>query len=462
MAPAYLPPFWQRRPWLAALLGKIAAWKRRAEGEEGVVAAAPSDHSPLPPSPPASAVLPTPVPPVPEAATPAAAPAPVTKPEARRRPRAALVRTALPAPPPPPLALPPHASAPLSPERSIAIALQGGGAHGAFTWGVLDRLLDDPHIHFDSVSGTSAGAMNAVVLAYGLISGGRKGAQDLLATFWRRIAEAGRLSPFRRSWLDRLEGGWSMDRSPWLALMDVARQFVSPYQTNPLGLNPLREVLDSLVDFQALRSQDRIRIHVAATDVHSGQPTIFSTRELDCHRVMASACLPHLFQAVEIDGVPYWDGGYLCNPPLMPLVQHSRADDLVVVPINPHCRLGTPRTARDIFNRMNEITFNSSLHQGLETLALLNSLTDRGDLRPGAYRRMRLHVIDADDEFRRLTASSKVNTEWDFLTYLHDVGRAAAERWLAEHRDALGRRDSAALPPPPAWLVQPDPIPLAT
>ncbi|MBR9972368.1 patatin-like phospholipase family protein [Magnetospirillum sulfuroxidans] len=350
------------------------------------------------------------------------------------------------APPPPLSPIPVLAAPPPLPlsetEHVVAIALQGGGAHGAFTWGVLDRLLDEPSIRFDAVSGTSAGAMNAVLLASGLISGGRPGAQALLAAFWRRIAEAGRLSPFRRTWFDHLDGGWSLDRSPWLAFMDMARQFVSPYQTNPLGLNPLQEVLDSLIDFQALRDQDRIAVHVAATNVQTGHPTIFTTAEIDARRVMASACLPFLFQAVEIDGIPYWDGGYTSNPPLLPLLKCGSAGNLVVVPINPPFRPGTPRSAREIFSRINEITFNASLNHNLESLARINALIDQGEIDQATYRRLKLHVIESDDEFHRLAASTKFNTEWDFLVYLRDLGRRAAQSWLA-------RQPWPAIPPPP-------------
>lgn len=320
--------------------------------------------------------------------------------------------------------------APRDQPETVALALQGGGAHGAFTWGVLDALLEQD-IRVEAVSGTSAGAMNAVLLAQGLNDGGPARARALLEEFWHRVAQAGRISPFRRSWLDRLDGGWSLDRSPWLALMDVARQFVSPYQTNPLGLNPLRQVLESMVDFPALRRQRLVAVHVAATNVETGQPRIFSTAELDADRVMASACLPFLFQAVEIDGVPYWDGGYACNPPLLPLLQGGTARHLLVVPINPTLRPGTPRTARDILNRMNEIVFNASLHHGLESLARINALIDQGEIGEETYRRLHLHVIAADAEFARLTASSKYNTEWDFLLYLRMLGRRSAETWLA-------------------------------
>jgi NTE family protein len=308
---------------------------------------------------------------------------------------------------------------------------------------VVDRLLDEADLHFECLSGTSAGAMNATLCAYGLLTGGRQGAQQLLSTFWQQVARAGALTPFRRSWFDRLEGNWSLDHSPWLALMDVARQFVSPYQTNPLGLNPLQELLEDLVDFAALRTQSTIGVYVAATNVHTGRETIFSTAELDAQRVMASACLPFLFQAVEIDGVPYWDGGYLCNPPLMPLVSHGSARDLVIVPINPCQRSATPRTARDIFNRLNEITFNSSLHKDLDALHQINRLIDSGALQEGEHRRLYLHFLEDDTAMQQLTATSKINTEWEFLLYLHDLGHKAAERWLGESRPCLGRTDSA-------------------
>ena len=365
-----------------------------------------------------------------------------------RRPEPKAMATAT--PPSPPVAHPTAAAAEET-EHVVALALQGGGAHGAYTWGVLDRLLEQPDIRVEAVSGTSAGAMNAVLLAHGLTSGGRERARALLEEFWRGIAHAGRLSPFRRSWLDRLDGGWNLDRSPWLALMDVARSFVSPYQTNPLGLNPLRDLLDARVDFAALRRQRDIAVHVAATNVETGKPRVFATAELDAERVMASACLPHLFQAVEIDGVPYWDGGYTCNPPLLPLLHGGAARHLLVVPINPPQRPGTPRTPRDILNRINEIVFNASLHHGLESLARINALIDQGEIGEDGYRRLSLHVIAADDEFRRLTASSKYNTEWDFLLHLRDLGRRGADTWLASGPWTAGISPAPRTPPPPAW-----------
>ncbi|MGE4279371.1 MAG: patatin-like phospholipase family protein [Magnetospirillum sp.] len=345
-----------------------------------------------------------------------------------RRPDSLLPPTPAEHSPPPPPPAPPE----IERQHVVALALQGGGAHGALTWGILDLLLEQPDITVAAVSGTSAGAMNAVVLAHGLTSGGPAKARQLLESFWRSVADAGRLSPFRRSWLDRLDGGWSLDRSPWLALMDVARQFLSPYQTNPLGLNPLREVLERHVDFPTLSRQRRIAVHVAATNVETGQARIFSTREITADSVLASACLPFLFQAVEIDDVPYWDGGYACNPPLLPLLKGGEAKHLLVVPINPPERKGTPRNARDILNRMNEIVFNASLTHGMESLARINALIDQGEIGEDTYRRLKLHVLCADDEFRQLTASSKFNTEWDFLVYLRDLGRRTAEQWLSQ------------------------------
>lgn len=351
-------------------------------------------------------------------------------------PSSAFARSLLPSwlrRPEPPAAAPtaPAPAQPVAGRQVVALALQGGGAHGALTWGVIDRLLEQDDIDVAAVSGTSAGAMNAVVLAHGLTSGGPAAARQSLESFWRSVADAGRLSPFRRSWLDRLGGDWSLDRSPWLALMDVARQFVSPYQTNPLGLNPLREVLERHVDFPTLSRQRRIAVHVAATNVETGQARIFSTHEITADVVLASACLPFLFQAVEIDNVPYWDGGYACNPPLLPLLHGNDAKHLLVVPINPPERKGTPRNARDILNRMNEIVFNASLTHGMESLARINALIDQGEIGEDTYRRLKLHILCADEEFRQLTASSKFNTEWDFLVYLRDLGRRTAENWLS-------------------------------
>jgi NTE family protein len=331
--------------------------------------------------------------------------------------------------------------------------LQGGGSHGAFTWGVLDRLLADERLEIAGVSGTSAGAMNAVALASGLTEGGREGARETLRRFWRRVSEA---SPFHHLHTGPL--GAALDPAhPWMAPLQFYAELVgrlfSPYQLNPLNLNPLRAILAETVDFERVRRCDKVRLFIAATHVRTGHLRIFRQPELDADVVMASACLPLLFQAVEIDGEPYWDGGFAGNPSLLPLITESPADDLVLVQINPSLREEAPTTARDILDRINEITFNASLLKEMRSIGLLKRLIlDEG--RPGhhygnrAFQRieaLRVHRLDGDAQLAGLGASTKTDTRWSFLTELHAIGREAADRWLARNFRHLGHRSTVDL-----------------
>ncbi|WP_029058651.1 patatin-like phospholipase family protein [Stappia stellulata] len=328
--------------------------------------------------------------------------------------------------------------------KAINLALQGGGAHGAYTWGVLDWLLESENFVIDGVSGTSAGAMNAVVLADGLHKGGRDGAREALHRFWKAVSDQAWLSPIKRTPIDMIMGQWSLDMSPSFIAFDLASRFSSPYEFNPLNINPLRDVVEASVDFDAVRACDSIRLFVAATNVHSGKIRVFSGAEIDVDAVMASACLPHLFQAVEIDGVPYWDGGYMGNPPLFPLFGETATSDTVLIQINPVERPETPKSAREILNRLNEITFNSTLLREMRAIEFVSRLIEDGKLDRKDYRKIHMHRIAAED-LKPLQASSKVNAEWRFLKHLHDIGRDAAKAWEAENFDAIGHRSSVDL-----------------
>ena len=242
----------------------------------------------------------------------------------------------------------------------VDLALQGGGSHGAFTWGVLDRLLEEPSLQFDGISGTSAGAMNAAVMASGLMQGGPEGARVALEGFWKRVSDAARLSPLRRGPIEILTGNWTLDYSPVFAAVEFASQVFSPYDTNLGGSNPLTKILAESVDFAHLVDSP-IKLFVTATNVHTGRGRVFRNAELTPDVLLASACLPTMFQAVEIDGEPYWDGGYSGNPSMAPLIRECSASDTILVQINPIERPGTPRTAREIQNRLNEISFNATL-----------------------------------------------------------------------------------------------------
>ncbi|OYX45049.1 MAG: patatin [Rhodobacterales bacterium 32-67-9] len=329
--------------------------------------------------------------------------------------------------------------------KRVNLALQGGGAHGAFTWGVLDALLEDGRIEIAAISGTPAGAMNAVALADGFTAGGPDGAREKLHHLWHSISLAARHSPVQRNPLDVMMGTWSLERSWGYQAMDVMTRLFSPYQFNPTDMNPLRDIVNVCIDFDCVRHCDGIRLFISATNVETGRVKVFDSRQLTVDMVMASACLPHLFRAVVIDGVPYWDGGYMGNPTLFPFHTHSDSADTIVVQINPVERRGVPRTAHDILNRLNEINFNSSLLKELRAIDFVTRLLDDGKLDSDHYRRALIHIIENESAIGPLGASSKMNAEWDFLTHLRDLGRDTAKDWFARHYDDLGVRGTVDL-----------------
>ncbi len=326
----------------------------------------------------------------------------------------------------------------MSRTKRIDLALQGGGAHGAFTWGVMDRLLEDPRIEIEGISGTSAGAMNGVVMADALTRGDRDTARQALHDFWQAVSRAGMASPIRRSPLDMLTGNWSLDHSPGYVAMDLMSRLVSPYQFNPFDLNPLRDIVAERVDFERVRRCPDLKLFVTATNVRSGKQRVFTREEMSVDAVMASACLPTVFKAVEIDGEAYWDGGYTGNPALMPLMEHCGSRDIVIVQINPIYRDEVPTSAAGIMNRLNEITFNASLIKEVRMIAMLQRLLGDHGVDIGCYAGALFHRIAGDEVLGELSVSSKMNAEWPFLCHLRDAGRRTAEAWLGEHFAALG------------------------
>jgi NTE family protein len=329
--------------------------------------------------------------------------------------------------------------------KPINLALQGGGAHGAFTWGVLDRLLEDERITIEAISGTSAGAMNAVALADGYQKNGCMGARQALLSFWRAASQAACFSPIQRTPLDRLMDSWSLNTSPGYLMMDLLSRLASPYELNPFNFNPVRDFLAQQIDFDSVRRCGGIKLFISATSVRTGQARIFVNTELSADAVMASACLPFLFQAVEIDGEPYWDGGYMGNPALRPFIYRCATRDVLIVQINPLETPGTPKHAWEILNRVNEITFNSSLMAELRAIEFVTRMVDEGQLNPGRYKRMLIHRIDSESELKPLDASSKLNAEWAFLEELHERGYRAADQWIAAHFDSIGRTSTLDL-----------------
>lgn len=325
----------------------------------------------------------------------------------------------------------------------IDLALQGGGAHGAFTWGVLDRLLEEDSLRIDGISGTSAGAMNAAVLVDGYMDGGSDGARAALERFWRKVSEAARFSPFQRGPLDILLGRWTLDGSPAFVAMDLAARLISPYDLNPGGFNPLRDVLAECINFDRLANAT-IKLFVNTTNVRTGRGRVFRNTEITPDVLLASACLPQLFQAIEIDGEAYWDGGYSGNPSIMPLVLECNSHDTILVPINPIERPGTPRSAREILDRINEVAFNAVTLKELKMIALLRQVADPGKSEGALWAEMRVHTV-RNPTMLELGYSSKLNAEWPFLQMLHKEGRSSAEEFLRKHRSDLGRRSSVNL-----------------
>ncbi len=326
--------------------------------------------------------------------------------------------------------------------KRIDIALQGGGAHGAFTWGVLDRLLDDDRLEIVGVSGTSAGAMNATALIQGLASGGRAAAQALLRDFWSQVSAAARLSPIQRTFFDMLAGRWSLDLSPSFVVSQQLQRMFSPYQLNLLDINPLRDIVAAFYDFDIVNRAEDHKLFLSATNVRTGLPKVFRQPEISADALMASACLPFLFRAVEIDGEAYWDGGYMGNPPLFPLIDETDVRDTVIIQINPFERRELPKTAYEIENRLNEITFNASLIKELRAAYFLAEIIRHEGLEREAYRDARLHRIEAEQEMRKFSVSSKLNAEWPFLEHLHGIGWRTAGAWLEKNYDGIGKRST--------------------
>lgn len=323
---------------------------------------------------------------------------------------------------------------------SVDLALQGGGAHGAFTWGVLDRLLEDERLKIEGVSGTSAGAMNAAVMISGLAETGASGARRALERFWRQVSDAARLSPLQRSPIDILLGRWSLDASPAFIASDLLSRLYSPYDFAANSVNPLRQILADVVDF-GLLSKSPVKIFVTATSVSTGRARVFRNDDLSPDALLASACLPTMFRAIEIDGEEYWDGGFSGNPTITPLVRECASRDTILVQVNPVERREKPRSAPEIINRLNEVSFNAVLLKELRMIALLRQSANPGCHEGARWAEMRMHRV-ASQTMTELSASSKLLAEWGFLCMLRDEGRRSADEFLLQHGGDLGRRST--------------------
>jgi NTE family protein len=322
--------------------------------------------------------------------------------------------------------------------KKVNLALQGGGSHGAFTWGVLDFLLENAMLDIEAITGTSAGAMNAVVLAEGYLEGGYDGARKALAKFWESMSDKSVFPPAERSFLETFFNSplQAMTTNWWA---DFLTHLASPYDFNPLNINPLREYLDKTIDFAKVRACKDLKLFIAAANVRTGKIKIFERPELTADHVMASACLPYLFHAVEIDGEFYWDGGFLGNPALFPLFYMTACPDIVIVQINPIERAKVPRSAHEIQDRMNEITFNGALMSEMRAIDFVNRLVDSKILSHGNYMRPFVHRIDGGQNLEGFPASSKLDTSWSLISEWHDMGREAAKQWLDATYESIGR-----------------------
>ncbi len=329
-------------------------------------------------------------------------------------------------------------------KKRTTLALQGGGALGAFTWGVLDALLEDGRLEIVGVSGTSAGAMNAVAMLEGLAEGGVERARAQLAEFWRAVSVDGSLPMIEREVIEKFMSLWD----PFNLRLTVAQkttEIFSPYVLNPLELNPLRDVLDELIDFNLLRQADYPKLFIAATNVRTGKARIFQRPEMTAEMVMASACLPTMFQAVEVDGEFYWDGGYMGNPTLYPLYTETDCADIILVQINPISRDKIPKTSPEIMDRLNEITFNSALLQEFRAIDFVSRLIDSGRLDGTHYKKVRLHMVSGGEAVDRYGASAKVNPDYSMFEDLFRIGRAAGKAFLEEHFVSIGVRGTLNL-----------------
>lgn len=327
--------------------------------------------------------------------------------------------------------------------KRLNLALQGGGSHGAYSWGVLDRLLEEKDVHIIGLSGTSAGAMNAAVVADGLASGGPECAKEKLYQFWKAVSEYSSIfSPMQQTPLEQMQHGFDLNWSIAYNTFDMLSRLFSPYELNPLNVNPLRTVLENQLDLARIHKACSVGLFVTATSVETGHPRVFENEEITIDVLLASACLPTLFQAVEINGEPYWDGGYMGNPSLWPLIYRTDCRDILLVEINPVYRPGTPKNAIDIINRLNEISFNSSLIAEMRAINFVKKLIARGDLKGERYRDINMHTIGAPEAMHDLTASSKLNASWEFLTFLRGVGYEAANLWLKESKRHINVRST--------------------
>jgi NTE family protein len=327
-------------------------------------------------------------------------------------------------------------------KKRLNLALQGGGSHGAFTWGVLDRLLEEEDLQIVGVSGTSAGAVNGVALVYGLATGGPEQAKKVLRSVWSENSKMALCSPFQQTWYDRLNGPGNLDHNSIFALGNLLTPMLSPYQCNPINFNPMKMVLNKVIDFSVIQNNSDVKLFLSASNIRTSKVKVFPNNEITVDTVLASSCLPQVFQAVEIEGEHYWDGGYLGNPAMFPLFEETDCKDLLVIQIDSTDYRKLPKTPTDIMDRVTSMSFNSSLMREMRAIHFVNKIVDKGFDDNGNLQKINIHLIRPEETMSELNMSSKVNAAWSFLTYLRDCGRLKAEAWLQENYALVGKQSS--------------------
>lgn len=327
--------------------------------------------------------------------------------------------------------------------KKIALALQGGGSHGAFTWGVLEALLEDERLEIEGVSGTSAGGMNAAAVTQGVCEGGNQGAIAKLNELWKSIGDLGRNSPIHPSYKDKLIKNFRISNNPFFKIMSYVTSIFSPYQLNPMNHHPLSDMADTVFDFKKLGATDKVKLFLCATHVTTGKLKIFTKTELCKEALLASACVPQMFQAVEVDGEFYWDGGFIGNPAIYPLIYNCKTPDVVVIQIRRIHDSKIPTTVHDIQNRLGEITQNSCLAREMRSISFITKLLDDGIIPEGKIKRLHMHMIRDDDFFSGIERASGFCSDPDFLAYLHKAGKRAGKAWLKTNFDRIGKGSTA-------------------
>ncbi len=328
-------------------------------------------------------------------------------------------------------------------KKKVTLALQGGGAHGAFAWGVADKLLEDGRFDIQGVSGTSAGGMNAACIIQGLIKGGNEAARSTLKEYWRGMSELSKkISPFQMTPQDKKNKNYNLDKNLMVKMIGMMTGHLSPYQTNPSNANPFGDFLKNFFDFPAVRESTEKRLFLAATHVKSGKIKIFSNKDFCSDVLVASACLPQLFQAVQVDGEYYWDGGYIANPAINPLITECEASDVIMIQLTKTYCEELPKTKAEIHERLSEITFNGCLVREMRAIYFITQLIDQGIVKEGALKRVNMHLIKNEEVFKGLNSSSAGNTDWDFLMMLHNEGRKTAQNWITHNYDNVGSKNN--------------------